>query len=227
MRGDEKTILQQYDSAAHALFGVVDALEREAPAVLKGRKSVLPREFVAETNMAERGHRLSRISAGSVPRDEAAKIYPFLAERFTSISTMNHIRSCLINEASFLFFLSPYVVEPIRCTQTFDRIEDIEAKIGEIDKISNRDYDEVVGFFVEFIDNQLMVFLCYGDRIVLSSALQLEILKLSDTITDAIYPDALIITERGDIIGTIRDIARKRRSKITSGPVGGVVASGR
>jgi hypothetical protein len=146
-------------------------------------------------------------TAGSISRESASQVFPFLAADFNG--RRKAIRSLTHSAPEYVFWVFPD-----------GRLHD--ARDSHRDNVPKGyrhicdDEPEYCGFLrgriVRQLADQLIVVYCRSDALINDSDRIVQFLRAVDQIPIPLDADALVISDNGDIFGTLIDIHERLRS---------------
>jgi len=152
-------------------------------------------------NNISRFHRFYMITMGSVSREEAAKDYPFLAKKYPG--RRKEIKDFTHRDPDFVFWIYPD-------GSLFDAREAHKKNIPKGYEYIVKDEPNYGGFLrgrvASLGENQLIVIYCLEQTLSTDKEKIEQFLNGINEVPVPVKQDALVISDNGDIFGTLEDI---------------------
>lgn len=146
-------------------------------------------------------HLRSMISLGSIAREDAAKRFPFLAAN--SRGRRSAIRQFTHRDPDFVFWIAP------DGTLLDARDSDLKNPPRGFERILNDEPDYggfLRGRVASLLDDQLIVVYCREEALAGPGKKLTQFLSGVGELPVAVRDDALVISDNGDIYGTLNDL---------------------
>jgi hypothetical protein len=214
MTGPTHTALAaaEYSALAHHLLGVLDALRQELPAAADRAMIKRPASLHVSANLSldetvlgsarharAAGDVVPRVTVGSVLRAAAALKYPLLSEDWDRSQTRRAIQKLSSDEPNYFFAIS--VDGTIRSLLNLNELDDdaIEQSAGEEGVLLLQVLSMMQGqLIIAFIDDE--------NALVRPGARLTQFVKGMRSISLPLDPSALVISDGGDLYGTLADV---------------------
>jgi hypothetical protein len=208
----------EYDPAIHALLGMLEAVRLNAPALNQRHPDVNP-VLPIQVNLGafppsrDRSHQISQVTAGSVTREEAARRFHFLVKDCGKNSVKEAIQQLVKTNKTFHVWIgSDGSAE--ECSETDAIEETIQLSINRDGKEKAKNTEYIYVQIIYALHDQLIVVYFQGELLGFRGSQTVRFVKGMQTIK-APYSDlALVISDEGDLYGTMEDIFE--RANLTS-----------
>lgn len=206
---------REYDPAIHALIGVLEAARLNAPIMIQRRADenpVLPIQINIGVfpPVREKSDQVKKFTTGTVTREEAAKRFHFLGNTCRKDSIMEAIKQLVKSNKSFHVWIEQNgSAEENSETDSIE--ESIHLSSTQSGERKTKDSDYIYVQIIHALHDQLIVVYFQSELLGFPGSQTLRFVKGMQSIKSPYDYSALVISDQGDLYGTMEDVVQRAK----------------